>query len=256
MQPKLNFKVQGTGNPLLILHGLFGSLDNWQGIAKSLSTDFKVYTIDLRNHGRSPHFPSHQYAEIAEDIRQFLIDEGEQKVSLLGHSMGGKAAMHFALHFRESINRLVVADIGVKKYSGGHDSILSALQTFEVEKIESRAAAEAQMAAKIKDVGTIQFILKNLVRKTDGNGFEWKMNLPVLLKSYEKIVGETIATATFVEPTLFLRGSRSDYILENDIPGILKLFPKAQIKTIPNAGHWLHADQPQLLKDELLKFLI
>lgn len=242
----LNFKTFGSGPPVIILHGLFGTLDNWQTVARQLSENFTVFILDLRNHGRSPHAPQHDYPAMAEDLRAFMEHHWMYKAHIIGHSMGGKAAMYFALHHPDWVEKLVVVDIAPKKYPRGHDTILKALLSVDLAQARERSDVETTLSTYIDDPGVRLFLMKNLSRKPEG-GFEWKMNLPVLNDQYENILVEMTTDAPFENPALFVRGERSDYVLEEDLPLIKKLFPSATLVTVPDAGHWVHAEQPAVL---------
>lgn len=249
----LNYKSFGQGPPVIILHGLFGSLDNWQTFAKQLAEDFTVYIIDQRNHGRSPHADQMAYPLAAEDLRAFMEDQWIYETHLIGHSMGGKTAMQFAFDHPDLLDRLVVVDIAPKTYQGGHEAIFEAMLSLDFGVIESRTDAEEQLARSISNPGIRLFLLKNLHRNQDGS-YGWKMNLPVLHRDYPNITGAVEGTP-FEGPSMFVRGSHSDYIQDSDWPRIEELFPKAQLETIDKAGHWVHAERPKALLSLVRKFL-
>lgn len=251
---ELHYKSFGEGMPLLILHGLFGTSDNWQTIGKKLAEDYTVFLIDLRNHGRSPHHPEHTFATMAEDLLHFMEKNWVFKAHMLGHSMGGKTAMHFALHHTDMVEKLVVVDIGPKQYTGGHEDIFRTLIDLDLGQLDDRKEAEAFLEKRISDVGVRQFLLKNLTRHKDGR-YEWKMNLPVLWDHYDDILASIESPEPFEGPALFIRGGRSRYIEDADWPGIKAYFPSAQLATIPNAGHWVHAEQPAALLEAVREFL-
>jgi len=237
----LNFKSFGQGFPIIILHGLFGMLDNWQTIAKKLAENYTVYIIDQRNHGRSPHSSDFTYSLLAEDLQAFMETHWIYKAHIIGHSMGGKTAMQFALSYPEMVKKLVVVDIAPKKYQAGHTAIFDALFSIDISKIANRKEATEQLQEQISDLGTLQFLLKNLTRKKEG-GFEWKMNLAVLHQNYPHITTAIeMEDQPFEASTLFIRGGQSNYILDTDKALIQKLFPTASIATIPTANHWVHA---------------
>lgn len=250
---ELYYREFGQGSPVLILHGLFGFSDNWQTIAKGLSAHHLVVTPDLRNHGRSPHVPTHTYDEMAEDLRAFMEAHWMFSAALVGHSMGGKAAMQLALSHPDMVERLVVVDIAPGIAADNHSNIFEALLSLDLGQISERKEAEAYLAARVTDFGTRQFLLKNITREESGR-LAWKMNLPVLWQAFPDILGPVHGPA-FDKPALFVRGSRSDYIKDSDFPLIKTLFPQADIVTIENAGHWVHADQPAALLTILEKFL-
>ncbi len=243
----------GQGSPVLILHGLFGFSDNWQTIAKGLATTHTVIVPDQRNHGRSPHVPGHTYTDLAEDVRMFLEERWVFSTAVVGHSMGGKAAMQLALSHPDMVERLVVVDIAPRAGNDNQGDIFQALLDLDLAAITTRQEADAYLADRIPDFGTRQFLLKNLTRQ-DNNRFSWKMNLPVLWQHYMDILAP-VSGEPFDKPTLFVRGSRSDYITDADIPLIKKLFPQAEIVTLEEAGHWVHADQPVALLEVIKRFL-
>lgn len=250
----LHFKVQGQGTPLVILHGLFGTLDNWKSIANQLSNHFRVYLIDQRNHGKSPHVPNMDLPSMAKDLEDFLSELNLSKAHIMGHSMGGKVAMQFAFDYPERLDKLIVLDIAPRAYQPGHLEIFEALQGLTIASLGNRKEAEEQLLKKIKNPATVLFLLKNLSRNKQG-GFEWKMNLPVIHRDYMKLLDKIHAQLPHTGPVLFLKGNRSNYILEEDVSGIKALFPNTQLGTIPNAGHWLHAENPEELLKQVLHFL-
>jgi esterase len=244
-----------SGQPILILHGLFGFSDNWQTIARQLSENNLVITPDLRNHGRSPHINAHTYADMAADIHHLVTQRGLNRVQIIGHSMGGKVAMQFALNYPELVDRLVVVDMDPGQSTDNHRTVFNALFGVDFSKISTRQEAEDYLSNHIEDIGTRQFLLKNLTRDTETNAFSWKMNLPVLWEHYPDILGPVSGTPNEYVPALFVRGGKSNYIRDTDVPIILSLFPHADLVTIPGAGHWVHADKPQELLEVLRGFL-
>lgn len=253
LKMELFYREFGQGSPVLILHGLFGFSDNWQTIAKGLSDQFLIVTPDLRNHGRSPHADKHSYPEMAEDIRAFLEQHWMFSAAVIGHSMGGKVAMQLALTHPEMVDRLVVVDMEPGKAEDNHSSIFRALLDLDLSKMTSRKDIEAYLTDRIPDTGTRQFLLKNVTREDDGR-FTWKMNLQALWTHYSDILAG-VTGEPYDKPALFIRGSRSDYIKDKDIPLIHSLFPKARVVTIEGAGHWVHADKPNELLQTLKDFL-
>lgn len=251
----LNYKVVGDGTPVIILHGLFGSLDNWQTISKKISEHgYKVYTVDQRNHGKSPHTSLHTYSEMAKDLAHFMDNMNLQKSIIIGHSMGGKTAMQFAADFPNRIDKLCVVDIGPKYYPPHHQTILKALHSVKTNQITSRKEAEEAIGQHISEFGIKQFLMKNLDRK-DATSFRWKMNLPVLSEQIENVGAEIKWNKPFTELSLFIAGENSDYIIKEDHEGIKTLFPKATIINIKEAGHWVHAEQPEAFTETVLQFL-
>lgn len=244
----------GQGNPVVILHGLFGFSDNWQTIAKGLSDTHLVVTPDLRNHGRSPHVPTISYPEMAEDLKAFMEAHWMFSAAVIGHSMGGKVAMQLALSHPDMVERLVVVDIAPGQADDNHSYIFDALLGMDLSKMKTRQEAETYLAERITDVGTRQFLLKNITREHDGR-FTWKMNLPVLREHFDDILAPVGGEPPFDKPVLFVRGSRSDYIKDTDFPLIKSLFPQAELVTVEGAGHWVHADKPGELLGILKRFL-
>ena len=249
----LHYKSFGEGKPLLILHGFLGSLDNWQSIAKELAANYQVFILDIRNHGKSFHDPKHDYASMVEDVRYFINHLGLSEVSLIGHSMGGKIAMSFALKYPFLVSNLVVVDIAPKVYLPGHEDILHALSKVNPKELKSRQEAVDIISTYIDDPSVVQFLLKNLDRLGDGT-FGWKMNLPVLIDQYRVMLAFP-SKGSFDGPTLFLKGEKSDYILPTDEENISTLFPNAKIVSIKDAGHWVHAENPVDFITETSNFL-
>ena len=242
---KLNFKqYSDDGEPLIILHGLFGSLSNWGAQSRQLATDFSVYGLDLRNHGGSPHSDDMNYTVMAEDVIEFMDDHGIERCHLLGHSMGGKTAMQAALSAPNRIDRLVVADIAPVHYRGQHDSILDGLDAIDLNSIKSRNEADKILAEYVPDELVRQFLLTNLVRSKEDD-FSWRINLPVLKQNYDRLREAPAGDGVFEGATLFVKGALSNYIQEKHRDAILARFPNAKTKVIMHTGHWLHAEKPQ-----------
>lgn len=254
----LFYRKSGQGKPLFILHGLFGSSDNWQSLAKKFAENFEVYTIDQRNHGLSFHSSEWNYAAMSKDILQLMDEMQIPKINLIGHSMGGKAAMHFALQHPQRIEKLVVVDIAPKYYPIHHRQLLDALVELDLSKISSRKEAETQLALKISNQGELQFILKNLYWKdTATNQLAWRFNLPVINSAIE-IVGEVqqIPDMPLQLPCIFVRGEKSNYIKDTDFELIHQLFANASIHTIEGAGHWVQAEKPNEFYTLVFNFLM
>ena len=253
---KLNYKSFGSGFPLIILHGLFGMLDNWQTIAKKLADNYLVYIVDLRNHGKSPHHADFNYESMAEDLQVFMEENWIYEAYIMGHSMGGKTAMQFALSYPDLVKKLIVVDIAPKKYAAGHQAIFEALLSLDLSTINNRKEAAAQLKNKIPAVGIQQFLLKNLNRNKEGR-YEWKMNLPIIHQQYANILENVrMEEHAFDSPTLFIKGGASNYILETDLPAIQYFFPTAQLETVPKAGHWVHAVAPTELLNLVNGFIM
>ena len=252
----LNYKEFGQGEPLVILHGLFGMLDNWQTIAKQLAEHFTVFLVDQRNHGKSPHSTEHNYEVMSEDLHDFMTSKWIFKAHLIGHSMGGKTAMRFATEYPDFLKTLTIVDIAPKTYQPGHEQIFKALLSIRPENLSSRKEASIILEESIKDGAIRQFLLKNLSKVKDGQ-YRWKMNLPVIHKNYVNIIKCSLGDDIFEGKTLFIKGGQSGYIQMDDLPMIQNHFPKATIQTIDSVGHWVHAEAPkaflQILGDFLLK---
>lgn len=231
---------------MVILHGLFGSLDNWFSLAKAFSDWHHVYLVDQRNHGQSPHFDSHTYEEMAEDLFGFFREHDLKNAILIGHSMGGKTAMKFAADHSDLLDKLIIVDMGVKGYPIHHDLIIRAMQALDLEKISTRSEAEAQLRHLLdEEEDTIQFLLKNIYRQKleDGtSNYAWRFNLDVLAADIEEM-GLPILKGADVD-TLFLYGTQSKYVLDGDKKDIRSLFPKTTFSSL-NTGHWVHAQDPE-----------
>lgn len=251
----LNYKTFGQGDPVIILHGLFGTLDNWQTVARQLAEHYSVYILDQRNHGRSPHAETHDYPSMAEDLRQFMESHWMYDgAHVLGHSMGGKTAMQLALDHPDLVKKLVVVDISPKAYEGGHHEIFDALFSLDLDHIEDRSEADALLAERIREQDVRLFLMKNLTRKKEG-GYEFKMNLPVLYRHYDDILAPVSGAHPYEGPALFIRGGRSRHMEDGDEVLIKKLFPGAVMETVAGAGHWVHAERPEELLKLVGKFL-
>ncbi|MEX1188123.1 MAG: alpha/beta fold hydrolase [Bacteroidia bacterium] len=231
-----------TGPTLLILHGLFGQSDNWAGIARKLSDKYRIYVFDLRNHGESDHSEDFSYELMAEDVIETIEAAFLGNVHLLGHSMGGKVAMVVAQKRPDLLKSLLVADIAPKYYRPHHEEIIKGLNALNPKEIKSRPEAEEELENYIPDFGTRQFLLKNLGR-ADDNSFEWKFNLKVLTEKIENI-GKAIDNTVSKVPALFYRGEKSRYVNDEDYESIKKIFPNAEFSEMKDAGHWLHAENP------------
>ena len=247
----LHSQILGTGKPLLVLHGFLGMSNNWRSMGKQWAAHFEVHLIDLRNHGRSFHSDAFSYADMAADLTAYCDHHQLQQVIVLGHSMGGKLAMHYATTNPEQVEKLIVADIVPKTYPPHHDHILEGLMDLHTHPPESRGDADQRLSQFVTDQGTRLFLLKNLYRTPDG--FKLRINAPVL----QSLVGQVMVAydANYPGSTLFLAGEKSDYILPQDHAQIASQFPQAIIKTIPKAGHWLHAENPIAFAAEVADFL-
>lgn len=251
----LNYKSYGEGPAFVIMHGLFGMLDNWQTLARKWADRYQVILVDLRNHGRSPHLDEMDYSLMAEDVAKLLETLGVDECILLGHSMGGKVAMQTALSYPELVRKLIVVDIAPRRYRAGHDSIFAALEAFDPAEVSGRKAAVAAMTQYVSEPGIQLFLLKNLTRNPEG-GFRWRMNLPAIKEHYDKLIGPVGQMGEqYNGPSLFLRGGNSGYVGTDDWPLIEILFPAAKLATVAGAGHWVHAEKPAELMAAVDAFL-
>lgn len=251
---QLHFKVSGQGRPIIILHGLFGSSDNWLGVAPKLAEQFQLFLLDLRNHGQSPHSTEMNYKLMAGDVAEFLDAHGLATAVIMGHSLGGKVAMQFALTHPERVEKLIVADMAPRVYKPSHAKIIAALQSLDLSSLQTRHQVEEALAAEIPSLAIRRFLLKNLGRDAAGS-LAWKINLQGIAGNYPAL-GEAISSAVpFTKQTLFIRGGKSDFIRAEDEPMIHQLFPEAEIQTIEGAAHWVHADKPEEFAGQVLKFL-
>lgn len=252
----------GSGHPVVVLHGLFGMSDNWVSIAKELGNHgFAVHILDLRNHGRSPHAESNTYQEMCEDILGYFKDENITRASLVGHSMGGKLAMHFGLLYPERLTDLTVIDIAPSDYSrhnpGYHLNIIHNLMAIDLSVHRSRRTILEEIRHRLNDYQLTMFLGKS-IRNAGKNTFSWKLNLPVLLKSLPGIFcgfDELQRYGPSTVPTLFVRGEKSDYIQTHHEVDRVTYFPDSSVVSIAGAGHWLHIEQPDRLLDALIKFI-
>jgi pimeloyl-ACP methyl ester carboxylesterase len=253
---QLAFREFGSGQPLIILHGLFGQSDNWNTLAKRYSENgLHVFTIDQRNHGLSPHSDEWNYKVMAEDLKEFIEEHKLNDPILLGHSMGGKTVMFFELKYPGIAKKIIVADISPRAYEAHHDSVLKGLRSVNFDQIKTRKEAEAKLGEYISDFGTKQFLLKNIYWKDSSNNqMDWRFNLDVIDKNYDNI-GVEVPEGSSPVDTLFIRGDRSNYILESDLADIEKRFPNYSLATVAGSGHWIHAEKPNEFFEETLRFI-
>jgi pimeloyl-ACP methyl ester carboxylesterase len=248
---QLHFKESGQGRAVILLHGLFGSSDNWHTIALRLSENFHVFAIDQRNHGQSPHSDEMNYPLMATDVDEFMSARGLVTALVIGHSMGGKTAMQFALQLPKRVEKLIVAEMAPRAYAPAHEKIFAALLALDLKTFSSRTEMENILAPEIPSLNLRRFLLKNAGRDSRGKFF-WKMNLRGLAENYPKL-GEAVSLPVpFAKPALFIRGGKSNYLKPEDEPLIRQLFPKSEIQTIAAAGHWVHADAP----DDFLRLVL
>lgn len=244
----------GSGKALVILHGFLGMADNWKTLGKQFSEEgFNVHILDQRNHGRSVHSENFDYEEMAHDVSQYCEQHNLKNIILLGHSMGGKVAMLTAQLFPDLIDQLIIADIAPKTYPPHHSDIIKALNSVDFTKVKRRGDADEMLSPYIKDFGTRQFLLKSLHRKED-KSYGWRFNLPVLGRAQDRVGIHKNFESQIKIPTLFIRGGNSGYITDSDKMLIDHAFAKAELKTIPNAGHWLHAEKPQEFFNIVMEF--
>lgn len=229
-------------------------LDNWQSFARHLGEDYHVCTVDLRNHGRSPHAEIFNYPTLASDIVELIHDLQFDHLTLIGHSLGGKVSMETALTFPALVDHLIVIDIAPRAYPSGHDEIIEALLSIDLAAMSSRAQIEEALMDRLADTSVVRFLMKNVARHEDSS-FYWRMNLPVLAVNYGNTTSAIDSQRTYTGPTLFVRGGRSAYITDEDWPDILDLFPAAELQTIEKAGHWVHADAMEELLVVTRQFL-
>jgi esterase len=243
---KLFFRQFGNGYPLVILHGLFGISDNWVTFGKRMGADFSVFIPDLRNHGQSPHSPVFDYSSMVEDLAEFLDDRGLDEIFLLGHSLGGKIAMQFAIGHPDRIMKLVIVDISPRKYPPNleHQQLLDAMLSVDLDGIDSRSEAEKQLALRIGSQKLRQFLLKNLYWNSRSR-LEWRLNLASINANLPQMFEGIEEGKDFRKPALFIRGGQSGYISDTDLPLIRSMFPDSELETIMIAGHWVHADAPE-----------
>ena len=255
MNKILHSKILGEGKPLIILHGLFGMLDNWQALAKEFACFFETHIVDLRNHGRSFHANQHNYEVMTEDLLSYLNTYNLDEVSLIGHSMGGKAAMNFACMYPDRVEKLVVVDISPKYYPPHHQEILSGLKAVDHSNLTSRKDADQILSQYFSESAMRQFLLKNLYWRSSTE-LTFKFNLKVLSDQIENVGQALHNNALFDKPTLFIVGQASNYIKETDVELIEAHFTDFEIVEIPKSGHWVHAENPDEFFDKVSHFLI
>lgn len=265
----LFYRKEGEGFPFVIVHGLYGSSDNWLSVGKKLSARFRVYMADQRNHGQSPNSEEHSYEAMKNDLAIFFDRHKIEKAIVLGHSMGGKTAMWFAAEYPERVEKLIVVDIAPKDYLLMNDesqyflhtNILRAMLEIDFVRMETRKEIENYLLQRIDSAQTVQFLLKNAHRNKETHRFEWRLNVGVLFDNLDEIISgvnqrwfdDRIPILNY--PVLFIKGANSNYIVPDDFNIISRIYPKARIIEIPNAGHWLHAEQPELFMEAVTLFL-
>lgn len=245
--------VKPSDKTIIILHGLFGSCDNWLTQAKILSQEFNVYTIDQRNHGQSPHSDAFDYAVMADDLKEFITEHKIENAIIIGHSMGGKTAMNFAMAHPALLSVLIVVDIAPRAYNLEHYTIVDGLNAVEINFLQSRQEADEQLSRYVPEADVRQFLLKNLQRKPEG-GFTWKINLPVISAKLSNVGVDLLYEGSFEKPSLFIKGNRSNYVKAADELQIVKRFPLAKIVGM-ETGHWVQAEQPQVFCEIVIQYL-
>jgi esterase len=249
---KLFYREAGEGQPLIILHGLFGSSDNWFTLSKTFAERFRVLTVDQRNHGQSPHDAEHNYEALTADLEALVDSLKIERPILMGHSMGGKTVMNFAVKHPNVAAKIVVVDMMPKAYPIHHDHIVEGLQAIDLATLRSRGEADQLLAHHIAEPDVRQFLLKNLTRSE--HGFAWRINLPVLAQNIGAMVGDMVFSGVYNGPALFIKGARSNYYKPGDETRVNQLFPKAQWATL-DTGHWVQAEKPREFADTVLQFL-
>ncbi len=239
---KLHYRKYGSGQPMIILHGLFGQSDNWNSLAKQFAENgFEVYCADQRNHGLSPHSDVWTYKAMSEDLHELILENNLKNSILIGHSMGGKTVMQYALDHPGEVDKLIVVDMAPKQYPLHHQSVLQALQAVDFSVVKTRKEVENVLSEFISDDGTRQFLLKNIYWKEDGI-LDWRFNLKVIAAQIQNVGDSTPDEKSSDTETLFIRGEKSEYVTDADIQMIQDLFPKSMLETIEGAGHWVHAE--------------
>lgn len=251
---QLHFTTLGAGEPLLLLHGLLGSHQNLLPASRQFAEHFQVFAIDQRNHGHSPHHDEMNYPAMADDIARFMDTHGLASAHVLGHSMGGKTAMQFALNHADRVRKLIVVDMAPRAYGPRFANLLQALRELHPERFTTRHEADVALAPRVPEASLRQFLLKNL--KHDGQGgFCWRIHLEAIADNYDHLRQAIHATAPFTGKTLFLLGGNSDYVTETDQNAIKELFAEVRFESIPGAGHWVHAEKPMEFTKAVLSFL-
>ena len=254
---KLFYRQFGNGKPLIILHGLFGLSDNWVSIGKLLSLSYHVIIPDLRNHGQSPHNSNFNYSAMTDDISELMEDLEMESAVIIGHSMGGKVAMQFALQYPEKTDKLIVVDMSMRQYDERQNQIgiIKAMMDIDFSRIEARSEVSELLKKSIKDEKVRLFIMKNLYRKTRTQ-LGWRPDLTNIYQNIDYVFEAISATNVYQGKSLFIQGEDSDYVLASDVSQIQQQFPHASFAVVPNAGHWVHADNPEDFLKEVVAFLV
>ncbi len=245
--------AKSNAKSIIILHGLFGSCDNWLTQAKLFVEDYNVYTVDQRNHGLSPHSDDFDYAFMVSDLLEFIEDHQLKDVIIIGHSMGGKTAMNFAIAQPDKLGTLIIVDIAPRAYDLEHYTIAEGLNAITIDTLTSRNEADEQLSKFVPEPDVRQFLLKNLQRKAEG-GFSWKINLKVITEKLGNVGVDILYKGTFEKPTLFIKGNRSNYVREEDSTHILELFPQARLQGM-DTSHWVQAEKPKEFVEVVTNYL-
>jgi esterase len=255
---ELFYRKFGSGQPLIILHGLFGSCDNWNTLAKRFGKHFEVYALDQRNHGLSPHSSEWNYPVMAADLKEFIDKHQLQNPILLGHSMGGKTVMFFEQLFPQVAEKLIVVDMAPRYYPPHHQDVIAALEMVDLDTMQSRKEVEQLFGTTPLDNSTIQFLLKNLYWKEEDTikKLAWRFNKNIIVSQIEQVGTALPEKDASLLPALFIRGQKSRYVQDKDLEDINRLFPHAVVQTIADAGHWVQAEQPDAFYDAVMKFLL
>ncbi len=254
---KLFYRIFGEGNPLIILHGLFGLSDNWVGFGKKIADlGYQVFILDQRNHGQSPHSDVFNYLAMTDDLYDFIEENEIVNPILLGHSMGGKVAIRFALENPELISKTIIVDISLKEYPKrtSHEKIIDAMRRIDFGMVRSRKEVEMLLRERLPDIRLRQFILKNLYWESKER-LAWRINFEAICDNLDDLFDGVDTIDKFENPSLFIRGGLSDYILEEDYPVIKFNFPNSEIITIENTSHWVHAEAPEKFYKVITEFL-
>lgn len=247
---QLNYQETGEGKPMVILHGLFGSLDNWRTLARVFSDHFRVISVDQRNHGKSPHSDEMNYPAMADDLAELVDHLGLNEIVLVGHSMGGKTAMQFAVQYPALLADLIVVDMSPQAYPPQHKDIIAALERVPINTVSSREQVDEHLAESIPQPAIRQFLMKGL-KRLPGNRFAWKFNLDVLSAKYDNILVAIEPEQRVQVPALFLGGERSPYLKQVSVQELRQLFPQAELDFVPRAGHWVHAEAPKAFAEKI-----
>ncbi len=249
---QLHYQQLGHGQPLILLHGLFGSADNWRMIAKHFSQTYQVISVDLRNHGRSPHSDAQDYSNMADDLIELCDALHLDNIHLLGHSLGGKVAMQFAAQYPTRVNRLIIIDIAMRAYADQHTGLIDAMMAVDLSSMQSRAEVDQALMHRIPNAMVRQFLLMNIVKADDG--LQWRINLPALKNNYPALQQAVCENSQYNQPSLFIYGEHSDYVKNTDIEQIKRHFRQATFISLAT-DHWVHAEQPQAFIETVTQFL-